>query len=188
MASASPLPARYTGTAISLHWLIAGLIFAGWGLGFYMADLSPSPARLRYFSWHKWIGVTVFLLAILRVVWLATHAAPPLPPPMSRLQARIARLTHAALYVLMFALPISGWLMSSAKGVPTVYLGVLPLPDLVAKDKALGDLLGKVHEVLAFTLAALVLLHIAAAVKHQWIDGDGVLDRMLPMRRRRRLK
>lgn len=173
---------RYTPIAIALHWAIALLVFGGWGLGIYMHDLPLSPAKLRYYSWHKWIGVTVFFLALLRVAWLATHSAPPLPPAISRLQRRLARLTHAVLYVLLFALPVSGWLMSSAQGVPTVYFGVLPLPDLVAKDKALGERLAGVHELLAFTLAALVLLHLAAALKHQWIDRDGLLDRMLPRR------
>ena len=177
---------RYTHVAIALHWTIALLVFGGWGLGLYMHELPLSPAKLRYYSWHKWIGVTVFLLALLRVAWLATHRAPPLPAAMSRLQKRLARLTHAALYVLMFALPISGWLMSSAKGVPTVYFGVLPLPDLVAKDKALGERLAEVHELLAFTLAALVLLHLAAALKHQWIDRDGLINRMWPQRGNRR--
>ena len=177
---------RYTLVAMTLHWTIALLVFGGWGLGFYMHELPLSPAKLRYYSWHKWIGVTVFLLATLRVAWLATHAAPRLPATTPPWQVRSARITHALLYVLMFALPVSGWLMSSAKGVPTVYFGVLPLPDLVEKDKALGNLLGEVHEALAFTLAALVLLHIAAAAKHQWIDRDSVVDRMLPVRRKRR--
>jgi cytochrome b561 len=80
----------------------------------------------------------------------------------------------------MFVIPLSGWLMSSAKGVPTVYFGVLPIPDLIAKDKAIGDLLAVVHRSLAFGLAALVGLHVAAAIKHQLMDRDGVMGRMVP--------
>ncbi|MBI3561330.1 MAG: cytochrome b [Gammaproteobacteria bacterium] len=171
---------RYTTTAISLHWLIALLIFAGWGLGFYMADLPLSPAKLRYFSWHKWIGVTVFLLAMIRVAWLATHAAPRLPNAISPWQARTARVSHSALYLLMFAIPVSGWLMSSAKGVQTIYFGILPIPNLIGKDKALGQILSDVHESLAYVLAALVVVHIAAALKHHFIEQDGVLKRMIP--------
>lgn len=177
---------RYTSVAIALHWTIALLIFGGWGLGLYMHELPLSPEKLRYYSWHKWTGVSVFLLAIVRVAWLATHAAPRLPAHMSQLQARLARGMHALLYVLMFVLPLSGWLMSSAKGVPTVYFGVLPLPDLVAKDKPLGDLLGEVHEALAFVLASLVLVHIAAALKHQFINRDGLMRRILPFRKSQR--
>lgn len=182
---ATSADSRYTAVAIALHWTIAVLIFGGWGLGIYMQDLPVSPAKLRYYSWHKWVGVTVFLLAIARAAWLATHPAPAWPWHRSRLQMWIARATHTMLYALMFVLPLSGWLMSSAKGVPTVYLGVLPLPDLVAKDKALGELLGEVHEALAFVLAALVVLHIAAALKHQFLDRNGLMRRMWPARARR---
>lgn len=174
---------RYTWVAIALHWTIALLIFGGWGLGLYMQELPLSPDKLRYYSWHKWSGVSVFLLAIARVAWLATHVPPPLPTHMSQSQVRLARATHAVLYALMFILPLSGWLMSSAKGVPTVYFGVLPLPDLVAKDKALGDRLGELHEALAFVLAALVLVHIAAALKHQFVNRDGLMARILPFRK-----
>ena len=172
--------ARYTPVAISLHWLIALLIFAGWGLGFYMADLPLSPDKLRYFSWHKWMGVTTFVLACFRMGWLATHAVPALPRAMPRWQARVARATHFVLYLFMFVIPLSGWLMSSAKGVPTVYFGVLPIPDLIGKDKAIGHILELVHTTLAFSLAALVGLHIAATIKHQFMDHDSLLGRMLP--------
>ncbi len=171
---------RYTPVAISLHWLVALLIFAGWGLGFYMTDLPLSPAKLRYFSWHKWMGVTTFILAFLRVGWLATHSAPRLPRVIPPWQARAARVTHFVLYLLMFVIPLSGWLMSSAKGVPTVYFGVLPLPDLIGKDKAIGHILEAVHSSLAFGLAALVGLHVAAAIKHHFMDRDGLMGRMVP--------
>ncbi len=172
--------ARYTPVAISLHWLIALLIFAGWGLGFYMADLPLSPAKLRYYSWHKWMGVTTFILAVIRVGWLATHPAPRLSRVMPPWQTRTARATHFVLYLLMFVIPLSGWLMSSAKGVPTVYFGVVPLPDLIGKDKAIGDFLVVVHSSLAYGLAALVGLHIAAALKHHLMDRDGLMGRMVP--------
>ena len=171
---------RYTTVAIFLHWLIALLIFAGWGLGIYMQELPLSPAKLRYYSWHKWMGVTVFILAMLRVSWLATHPAPRLSARLPRWQLQAARATHLALYLFMFIVPVSGWLMSSAKGVPTVYFGVLPLPDLLAKDKALGETLQEVHEALAYGLAFLVALHVAAALKHHFVDRDGLLARMLP--------
>jgi cytochrome b561 len=171
---------RYTPVAISLHWLIALLIFAGWGLGFYMSDLPLSPAKLQYYSWHKWMGVTTFILAMLRVGWLATHPVPRLPRAIPPWQTRTARVTHFVLYLLMFVIPLSGWLMSSAKGVPTVYFGVLPIPDLIGKDKAMGDVLVVVHQSLAFGLAALVGLHVAVAIKHQLMDRDGVMGRMVP--------
>jgi len=172
--------ARYTAVAMALHWLVALLIFAGWGLGFYMQDLSLSPSKLRYYSWHKWMGVTVFLLTVTRAGWLATHPAPRLPRAFPAWQARGARVAHAGLYALMFVIPLSGWLMSSAKGFQTVYFGVLPIPDLIDKNKALGETLTLVHRSLAYGLAALVVLHIGAAIKHHFLDRDGLLGRMLP--------
>lgn len=171
---------RYTSVAISLHWLMALLIFAGWGLGFYMQDLSLSPSKLRYYSWHKWMGVTVFILAIIRVGWLVSHPAPRLPYGIPPWQMHAARVAHFALYLLMFAIPLSGWSMSSAKGVPTVYFGILPIPDLIGKNKAVADVLVQVHQGLAYGLAALVGVHVAAAVKHRFIDRDGLLARMVP--------
>jgi cytochrome b561 len=105
---------------------------------------------------------------------------PAYPDSMSLSLQRVAYLGHAALYGLMIVIPLSGWLLSSAKGVPTVWFGVLPLPDLIEKDKALGHLLHEVHEVLNFGLLFLLGGHAAAAFKHHWIDKDDILKRMLP--------
>lgn len=171
----------YTRTAISLHWLVALLVFTGWGLGVYMHDLPTSPAKLQYYSWHKWIGVTVFLLTVTRVAWRVTHAPPPLPATMAPWQVTAARISHFLLYALLLAVPLSGWTMSSAKGFQTVYFGVLPLPDLLDKNEALGRLLAEAHELLAFTLAGVVAVHFGAALRHHFVDRDIVLRRMLPV-------
>jgi cytochrome b561 len=173
-------PTRYTGTAIALHWLVTLLILAAFPLGVYMHELPLSPSKLQLYSYHKWLGVTVFLLAVARLTWRATHTPPPLPATTPAWQQRAAHGLHFLLYVLLFAIPLSGWLMSSAKGFQTVYLGVLPLPDLVGKDKALGELLTEVHKILNFTLLTLFAAHVAAALKHHFIDRDGVLAQMLP--------
>lgn len=174
-------PARYTSTAIGLHWLVALALVATFGLGLYMTGLPFSPDKLRLYSWHKWAGVTIFLLVLLRLVWRATHRPPAPPVGMPVWQQRAAAAVHGLLYVLMVAVPLSGWLMSSAKGVQTVYFGVLPLPDLLAKDKELGELLAAAHQALNFTMAGLVLAHAGAAIKHHFIDRDDVLARMLPL-------
>jgi cytochrome b561 len=171
----------YTRTAIALHWLIALLIVCGFALGWVMTDIPGfTPAKLRYFSWHKWIGVTVFALAVLRILWRATHAAPLMPRRMALWQRGAAHFVHLLLYVLMIAIPASGYLYSSAANVPVVYLGLIPLPRLIAPDPHLKELLKAVHIALNYTLLVLVALHILGALKHQWLDRDGLLSRMLP--------
>ncbi|MBN8770456.1 MAG: cytochrome b [Thiobacillus sp.] len=169
---------RYSTPAIVLHWLVALLIFVAFPLGLYMADLPLSPEKLKLFSYHKWIGVTVFMLAGLRVVWRLTHTPPPLPASVASWQRRASAVAHGLLYLLILVIPISGWLMSSAKGVQTVWFGVLPLPDLIGKDKALGHLLEEVHETLNYTLLALVVLHVAGALQHHFIERQPFLQRM----------
>lgn len=169
----------YTRTAIALHWLAAALILGNFVLGPWMADLPITPQKLRLYAWHKWIGITVFLLVVARLAWRHWHS-PPMPVAMPDWQRRAAAVTHALLYVLMVLIPLSGWIYSSATGVQVVYLGLVPLPDLVAKDKALAAILKAVHATLNFSLLALVFLHVGAALKHHLVDRDGVLARMIP--------
>lgn len=172
--------ARYTKTAKGLHWLMAVLFFGMLGLGFYMQGLPLSPDKLKLYSWHKWVGVTVFLLALFRIAWRVTHQPPPLPGSMPRLMQIAAYAGHHMLYMLMFLIPLSGWLMSSAKGFQTVWFGILPIPDLIEKNKLLGDLLQTVHVSLNYLFIAVLVGHIGAALKHHFIDKDDILTRMLP--------
>lgn len=173
---------HYTATAKALHWGVAVLILGLLGLGFYMQDLPLSPQKLQLYSWHKWAGVTVFALVVVRLAWRVTHRPPALPDHMTSIERIAAHAGHHILYLLMFAIPLSGWLMSSAKGFQTVWFGVLPLPDLLAKDKELGELLETAHTTLNFLLIAVLLGHIGAALKHHFINKDDVLTRMLPRR------
>lgn len=172
---------RYTRTAISLHWLIAGLIACGFTLGAIMTDLPVSPERLRLYNYHKWIGMTVLGLAFLRGAWRLFNR-PPAMVPMPDWQAKAARVTHVLLYVLMFAVPLIGWMMSSAKGYPVVYLKLWQLPDLVQKNKELGETLEDVHAVLAWSMAGVVGLHLAGALKHHFVNRDDTLRHMLRWR------
>jgi cytochrome b561 len=169
---------RYSKPAVVLHWLVALLIFVAFPLGVYMHELPLSPDKLKLYSYHKWIGITLLLLVAMRVGWRLTHTPPPLPAGIAAWQRHASAVVHGLLYVLMIAIPLSGWLMSSAKGFQTVWFGVLPLPDLIDKDKALGDLLAEVHKFLNFTLLAMVILHVGAALKHHFIERQPFLQRM----------
>lgn len=172
----------YTRTAQSLHWLMALMIFGLLALGFYMSDLPLSPDKLQYYAWHKWAGVSVFALVWLRLAWRITHQPPAMPDSMSTTLQWGAHAGHFLLYALMLCIPISGWLMSSAKGFQTVWFGVLPIPDLIGKDKLLGENLAELHEALNIGLLLLIAGHTAAAFFHHFIQKDHTLRRMWPTR------
>jgi cytochrome b561 len=176
--TAAASSATYTRTAIALHWLVAVLITAGFTLGLTMIALPISPQRVRLFAYHKWIGITVLGLVLIRSIWRLTHASPP-DEPMPRWQAAVAHLTHRLLYALMIIQPLSGWLYSSADGYPVVYLKLWQLPDLVPKNKDLAEVLERVHVTCAWVLFGVVMLHVAGALKHHFIDRDATLKRML---------
>jgi cytochrome b561 len=174
---------RYTTTAIALHWLLALMIAGSLVVGLYMTSLPFSPQRLKLYNWHKWAGVTILVLSAARLAWRLAHR-PPAALPMPRWQARAASLTHGLLYALFFAAPLAGWAYSSAAGFPVVLFGVLPLPDFVPKDRALAESMKALHGALVWLLGAVVLLHVAAALKHRFIDRDALLQRMWPQRGR----
>lgn len=169
---------QYTRTAVALHWLVAGLIIAAVFLGWTMTSMAISPARLKAFNYHKWVGVTVLALAVFRLAWRLGHRPPPLLP-MPRWQQLAAHGGHALLYLLMLVVPLSGWIYSNATGYPVVYLGKLPLPNLVGKDRALADTWQQIHVTLATALAVLVALHVLAALQHHFLHKDNTLRRMI---------
>ena len=168
----------YTPVAKGLHWLMAVLILGLLALGLYMHELPLSPQKLTLYSWHKWAGVTVFLLVWVRLLWRVMHRPPALPAAMAPLMRLAAHAGHGVLYLLMVAIPLSGWLMSSAKGFQTVWFGVLPIPDLLGRDKALGDLLQEVHEALNVLLMLTLAGHVGAALWHHFVLKDDTLRRM----------
>ncbi|QTN23523.1 cytochrome b [Rhizobacter sp. AJA081-3] len=172
---------RYTGPAIALHWLLGLAIVGSFSVGVYMTELPISPQRLKLYNWHKWAGICILTLSALRLLWRLTHR-PPADVPMPAWQQRASHAVHGLLYLLFFAVPLAGWAYSSAAGFPVVVFGVLPLPDFVSPDKALAEAIKPLHKILAFTLAALVLAHVGAALKHHFVDRDGLLDRMRPGR------
>lgn len=172
---------RYSTPAIVFHWLLALMIVVSFCVGWYMHDLPFSPTRLKLFNWHKWAGITILALSALRLLWRLTHT-PPADVDMPAWQRQAAHVTHWGLYALFFAVPLVGWAYSSAAGFPIVLFGVLPLPDFVSPDKALAEAIKPWHGRLAWLLAILVVAHVAAALKHHFIDRDGLLLRMRPRR------
>jgi cytochrome b561 len=164
-----------------LHWLLAALIISNFLLGLTMVDIAGiTPTKLKYFSWHKWTGVTIFALATLRLLWRLWHPAPALPATVPHWQRTVATVTHYLLYALMFAVPLSGYFYSLASGVPVVYLQLIPLPQLIEPNPVLKPLLKELHYLLNIALATLVIGHLGAALKHHFFDRDDVLTRMLP--------
>lgn len=182
MSNTNARTGAYTLTAIVLHWASAALVISAFALGAYMVTLAFSPVKLQLFSYHKWIGVSIFLFAVLRLGWRYFNPPPALPDGMPSWERKAANASHLALYALMFAVPLSGWLMSSAHGFQTVFLGVFPVPDIIGKDKALAEQLETVHFILNKALLAMVALHILAALKHHFLDRDDVLRRILGLR------
>ena len=167
-------------TARSFHWLTALLVVGLYCAGYTMVDMDLSPTKLKLYSYHKWAGVTVFSLAVLRLAWRWYSPPPPLPAHMRPWEHAVADMSHRLLYLLLFLVPLSGWLMSSAKGFQTVYFGLWPIPDALAKNPDLGATLDGVHYALNSLLLIVVSAHVAAALKHHFIDRDSVLARMTP--------
>ncbi len=177
---------RYGGIAQGLHWLIAALILGMFGLGWYMVRLPLSVQKFDLYQLHKWFGITIFALAALRLLWRLWHPAPPLPAGMPAWERTAARISHGLLYALLFVQPTVGFLQSNAANFPVVLWGVLPLPALIGPDEPLSETLLQLHHLGAFLFMLLVLVHVAAALRHHFLLKDDVLRRMLPAARGRR--
>jgi len=169
--------ARYTATAVVLHWLVAMGLIVTFCVGLYMVSLERSPTKLLIVNWHRSAGITVLALALARLLWRFGRRPPP-DVPMPAWQAKGAQVLHGLLYLLMLAVPLLGWAMSSAKGRPVVWFDLVTLPNWLPKDKALGHQLEELHGMLSWVLVALVACHVVAALKHHFIDKDGLLGRM----------
>ena len=170
---------------MGFHWLLALAIVGTFSLGLYMHDLPFSVQRVKLFNWHKWAGVTILALSLLRLLWRIGHRPPPLSQrvlaAMPPWQHRAANFSHATMYLLFFAVPLLGWAYSSAAGLQVVWFGVLPLPDFVAVDHEFAkQVLKPLHRNFAYILAGVVVVHVAAAIKHQFVDRDGLMARMWP--------
>jgi cytochrome b561 len=170
----------WSGPAKLFHWLMAALIFAQIALGLVAVSWRISPTKLNLFVWHKSTGMLILTLLALRLLWRLSHRAPRLPWDMPPWERAGAHLSHILLYVLMIALPLTGWVISSASNVPFKIFWTIPLPAIAAPDKALADLFATIHGWLVTLLALVLVAHIGAALRHHYVKKDTVLTRMLP--------
>jgi cytochrome b561 len=161
-----------------VHWATAALLLVGFGIGISMTRWVAEENRIQVYSWHEWVGLTVFALTAIRV-WRRTRgSAPPIElPPFER---RVRAVVHTAIYLVLIVQPITGYMMTSAFGFDIVYLGLVPLPRIVAENRELATRLQGIHETLAITLFLLFLLHLGAIANHHLFRRDGVMRRMLP--------
>ena len=180
--------ARYTGVAIALHWLIALLIISLLVVGKFMTSLDEAdPLRFSLTQWHKSFGITILLLTVARIIWRLSHKPPALPDNIRGWQKFSSGLTHFLLYLLMLGLPISGWIMVSASplNISTILFEVIPLPHLpllasMANKVQISDLFHEIHAISSGIMIALLVLHIGAALMHQFVHRDLVMERMAP--------
>lgn len=174
---------QWGSVARAFHWLMALLIIINGTLGLYMTDLKPSMDKISIYAIHKSIGLTVLALVLLRLSWRWFDPRPR-DLPMPRWQKLAAHAAHGALYLLMLAIPLSGWLFNSANGNPLQWFKLFNLPALVDKNKALADFFHEAHETLFWILVAVLVAHIGGAVMHHFVERDNTLRRMLPFSRR----
>jgi len=173
---------RWGSVAQFLHWLIVVLIVIQVALAL-TAEQLHGMAKLATLARHKSVGITILMLAVVRLLWRLGNTTPTLPLDLQPYERVLAHFTHIALYVLIFALPLSGWIVTSARGFPASWFNLFQLPDLVAKNQPLYEAMKETHEALAWTLGAVATLHLLAAFKHHFILKDNVLRRMLPFTR-----
>ena len=177
---------RYGAVAQGLHWIVAVLIVVQFTLAWTADDLPLGVHKLMLLARHKSVGMTVLMLAILRLVWRLLNPPPALPEGMTPIERIGARATHVAFYVLLFAMPLTGWLMSSAKNYSVSWFGLFTWPDLIGKNEAAFDALRETHDLMSWALLGIAILHILAALKHHFWNKDDVLVRMLPFTKTRR--
>src|SRR3984893_826820 len=179
---------RYTPVAQAFHWIIAALVVTQFTLAWMAYDLPLGLHKLALLARHKSFGMTILMLAILRLLWRLMNRPPALPDHMSTLERKLARATHIAFYVLLFAMPMTGWLMSSAKNYSVSWFGLFTWPNLIGKNEAAFDFLRSTHDTLAAILLTIAILHILAALKHHFWNRDDVLLRMLPLSKSEKAK
>jgi cytochrome b561 len=175
----------YDKPARTFHWITVMLLVAQYAIAWTMPDVHRDTKPVGLIAWHLSLGMLIVLVVLTRLLWRATHAAPPHAPGVPAALARIAGITHGALYALLIVVPLMGWANASSRGWSVHLAGVLPMPPLSPTGSAIGHAMGDWHADLAWVLIALIAMHVGAALFHQFVLGDGTLGRMLPRRRAR---
>ena len=178
---------RYTNTAIMLHWTIAVLVILGLGTGLFGAELEDRTGE-TLINLHKLLGLSILALTLVRIGWRLGHRPPPLPATISKSLRYAAHAVHTSFYVLLLALPLSGWLMTSAfPGRHPIQLGTaITIPFLpVSPDLALATTAFRLHETGAWLMISLLALHLGGVLKHRFTNTPWLIDRMLPRSRTR---
>lgn len=174
---------RYTDGAIALHWLTVVLVLAQLYVGFTFASMVRGPERTEWFTWHKTIGATILVLSLIRLAWRLAHKPPPFPDELPRWERIAAVWNHRLFYFLLIVLPLTGLAtVSAGHAGATKLVGGVPLPLIPGIPETAGETLGDLHVLLVITTIALLVLHVAAALKHQFIDRSRVAGRMPPFR------
>ncbi|WP_088346258.1 MULTISPECIES: cytochrome b [Rhodomicrobium] len=171
---------KYSGFAIFMHWLIAVLVLAMIPIGIIMGSLDAGPLQDGLYTMHRSFGILVLMLMLVRLGYRLIHGAPPPEPTLNAAQRTVSHIVHMALYALIIAQALIGWAATSAYGAAISFFGLFTVPPILAKDEAISTSLFFTHELLGFTIAGLLVLHIGAALYHFVVRGDGVLQRMVP--------
>jgi cytochrome b561 len=183
MATLAPNFARYSRVAVWLHWIIAALILLNLVLGFFAEDFEK-PVRAAMMNVHKATGLTILVLTLARLAWRLGHRPPAFDAVMKAWEVGLARVIHGLFYLLLLVLPLSGWMIVSTNGRATSWFGVFdvaPLP--VSRSKDVHELFEEVHELLGYVALALIVLHVAGALKHHFDGHRHLMGRMAPWMR-----
>ena len=177
---AKPAATRFGAGRKFFHWSITAFLLFQIPFGIYMTDLPLGPDKLEKYSLHKAVGMTIFSLAVLRLVWVLFSKRPPLPATTPFYEKALVKASQAILYILVCLMPLSGWMMSSAAGYPVSLFGLYTLPALIPPDETLVDGFIEMHEIQGWILMTVIALHVAGALRHHFLLKDDTLKQMLP--------
>lgn len=174
-------PDSYGAATKTFHWLTALIVIALLGVGLYMGGMEAGASKIKVYNLHKSFGICVLALAVLRIFWHVASKKPDFVGSLTVWEKRAARAVHLLLYFLIIAMPLTGWLMSSAYGRSVGVFGLFTLPDLMEQNQELGKSLRELHGIFGWALMFVAGAHFLAALKHHFVNKDATLRRMLPL-------